>query len=208
MTVSLALFDYIPVTLFLIAAVILQRCLYNKMSKGAFALFSSGTIFVFISGFYKATWKLLYAAGICDFEKLNKGFMPMQSTAFMLAGIAIFALLLAKQETKDEPLYMAAAPALFSGTIIFVLFDCIGIAGFCGGLAVIASKMKKKSAIPFFILSGIGLLGMGYLASRNSDSAMMNWIEEIVNCVAEGSLLTGTLILKKAGLKEFRLLGK
>ena len=63
-------------------------------------------------------------------------------------------------------------------------------------------------AIPFFILSGIGLLGMGYLASRNSDSALMNWIEEIVNCVAQGSLLIGTLILKKAGLREFRLSGR
>jgi hypothetical protein len=36
----------------------------------------------------------------------------------------------------------------------------------------------------------------------------MNWIEEIVNCVAEGSLLTRSLILKKAGLREFRLFGK
>ena len=38
-TVSMALVDYIPVICFAIAAVILLRDLYNKMSKGAFALF-------------------------------------------------------------------------------------------------------------------------------------------------------------------------
>ena len=37
-SVSMALVDFIPVILFAVAAVILMRTLYNKMSKGAFAL--------------------------------------------------------------------------------------------------------------------------------------------------------------------------
>ena len=44
MTVPMALVDYIPVGLFIAAAIILQRDLYNKMSKGAFALFAAGTL--------------------------------------------------------------------------------------------------------------------------------------------------------------------
>ncbi len=35
MTVPMALVDYIPVALFIAAAVLLLRDLYNKMSKGA-----------------------------------------------------------------------------------------------------------------------------------------------------------------------------
>ena len=36
-SVSMALVDYIPVIVFAVATIILQRDLYNKMSKGAFA---------------------------------------------------------------------------------------------------------------------------------------------------------------------------
>ena len=43
-SISMALVDYIPVIFFGIAAVILMRDLYNKMCKGAFALFSAGMI--------------------------------------------------------------------------------------------------------------------------------------------------------------------
>ena len=49
-SVSMALVDYIPVIFFAIASVILMRDLYNKMSKGAFALFAGGTIFVTCAG--------------------------------------------------------------------------------------------------------------------------------------------------------------
>ena len=57
-SVSMALVDYIPVIFFAIASVILLRDLYNKMSKGAFALFSAGVIDVTVAGALKATWKL------------------------------------------------------------------------------------------------------------------------------------------------------
>ena len=40
-SVSMALVDYIPVIFFAVAAVVLMRDLYNKMSKGAFALFAA-----------------------------------------------------------------------------------------------------------------------------------------------------------------------
>lgn len=39
-SVPMALVDFIPVILFTVSAVMLQRDLYNKMSKGAFALFA------------------------------------------------------------------------------------------------------------------------------------------------------------------------
>ena len=46
-SVAMALVDYIPVIFFGAASVILMRDLYNKMSKGAFALFSAGAINIF-----------------------------------------------------------------------------------------------------------------------------------------------------------------
>lgn len=47
----MALVDFIPVILFAISSVILQRDLYNKMSKGAFALFAAGTIDIAAAGY-------------------------------------------------------------------------------------------------------------------------------------------------------------
>ena len=73
-SVPMALVDYIPVAFFAITAVILMRDLYHLMSKGAFAIFSAGLLNVIIAGALKATYKLLYAAGICDFAALNDMF--------------------------------------------------------------------------------------------------------------------------------------
>jgi hypothetical protein len=74
-SVLMGLTDYVPVALFAVSMVLMQRDLYNKMPKYAFACFAAGTINIFIAGFMKATWKLLYAAGLCDFHVLNTMFM-------------------------------------------------------------------------------------------------------------------------------------
>ena len=205
MSVALAVVDFIPVVMFLFSAIFLQRGLYNKLSKGAFALLATGTIMVFIAGLFKAVWKLLYCAGICDFEKLNLSFMPMQGTGFLLAALAIIAMFLVKQETKDEPLYAAAAPAVFSGTMIFVSFMCLGIIAIGSGMSVIAARMKQRKAIPFFIVAIVGMLMMGYLSSKDFANPALNWVAEIVNIIAQGSLLLGLIKLNKAGLVAFRL---
>lgn len=205
MSVSMALVDYIPVFIFLVTSIILQRDLYNKMSKGAFALLCAGTIMVFIAGFFKATWKLLYGAGVCDFYKLSEAMMPMQSTGFFLAAVSLAAMLVAKQENKKEPLLAVAAPAAYSGTMIFVAFMCSGIAVMGACLSIVAAKMKKKGAIPLFILTIIGLLMMGYLSSKDFANPALNWLAEGVNTLAQSAFLAGTLILHKAGLADFKL---
>ena len=132
----MAIVDYIPVLFFIISAIMIQRGLYAIMSKGAFALLSGGTIMVIAAGLMKATWKLLYALGVCDFERLNQCFFPMQSVGFLLAGISVCALLFFPQ--KKETLAAAGAPAVFSGTMVFVALMVLGCLGYCGGLALYA----------------------------------------------------------------------
>lgn len=206
MSVGMALVDYIPVFIFLATAIILQRDLYNKMSKGAFAVFCSGTIMVFTAGFFKATWKLLYGAGICDFYKLSDAMMPMQSTGFFLAAAALVAMIVAKQDTgKTAALSVAAVPALYTGTMIFVAFMCSGIAVMGTVLSIVAAKMKQKKAIPLFIFTIIGLFMMGYLSSKDFEQPILNWMAELVNTLAQSAFLGGTLILHKAGLADFKL---
>lgn len=75
-SIPMAIMDYIPVFFFGITMLILQWSLYASMYKGAYALLAAGTINIFFAGFLKATWKLFYAAGLCDFYLLNDMFLP------------------------------------------------------------------------------------------------------------------------------------
>lgn len=201
-SVSMALVDYIPVIFFAIAAIIFMRDLYNKMSKGAFALFAAGTINITCAGALKATYKLLYAAGICDFEALNAMFFPVQSIGFLLAGIGILAILCHKQSKNS---LLAVAPPLFSGTFVFVGLMVAGLGLMDVGFCIISAKMKKPRFIVFFVLSFVCSLCMGYLSSQDFAEASMNWIAEAVNIVGQGALLLGAVALHKNGLSDFKL---
>jgi len=199
-TVPMALVDYIPVLLFGAAAVLLQRDLYNKMPKYAFACFAAGMINIFIAGFLKATWKLLYALGACDFQALNTMFLPTQSIGFLLAGLGVVLML-----TGRKRRVLAAAPPVFGGTMLFISIMVLGLGAICSGLSVVAVRMKKSSAALLFILSFLCSMGMGYLSSRDATSAAVNWIEQGVNCVGQGAMLLGALTLHRAGLRDYQL---
>ena len=203
-SVSMALMDFIPVLLFGAASVILMRDLYNKMSKGAFALFAAGAIDVTCAGALKALYKLLYAAGVCDFTPLSDMFFPVQSIGFLLAGIGMIAMLCHRQKESGA---LAVAPVVFKGTLIFVSFMILGIGMINASLCVLAKKIKKPGLIVLFVLAFLCMLGMGYLSTRNFENASMNWIAECVNVVGEGLLLLGVLLMHKNGLAALRLHG-
>jgi hypothetical protein len=202
-TISMALVDYIPVICFALASMILLRDLYDKMNKGAFALFAAGTIDVTCAGALKATWKLLYASGACDFQALNAMFFPVQSIGFLLAGVGMIAMLCHRQTPKAASL--AVAPPLFSGTFVFVALMVAGLGLMDVALCMLAVKMKKSRLIAWFAVSFVCSLCMGYLSSQDFAKASMNWIAECVNVVGQGALLVGTYFLHKHNLAGLRL---
>ena len=196
-SVSMALVDYVPVIFFALASVILMRDLYNKMGKGAFALFAAGTIDITCAGALKATYKLLYAAGVCDFEALNAMFVPVQSIGFLLAGIGIMTMLCCK---RSKSTVCAVAPPVFSGTFVFVGLMVAGLGILDAVLCILSVKLKKPALIALFVLSFLCSLCMGYLSSQDFAEASMNWIAEGVNVVGQGALLAGAILLHKNGL--------
>ena len=204
-TVSMALVDYIPVLFFALAAIILLRDLYSKMSKTAFALFAAGVTNVAIAGALKATWKLLYAAGVCDFQALNAMFFPVQSIGFMLAGVGILLMICKKKGSQS---FAAAVPPVFSGTFVFVGLMVAGLGMMDAVLCILAAKLKKPWLIAIFVFSFVCSLCMGYLSSKDFAEASMNWIAEGVNVVGQGTLLVGTYLLHKNGLADLDLGGK
>ena len=200
-SVGMALVDFIPVFLFAVAAIILQRDLYHKMGKGVFALFAAGTIDVILAGFLKALYKLLYALGVCDFQPLTQMFFPVQAIGLLLAGIAVARTAFFKTGKQEALLSVAVVP-LFSGTFIFVSFMVLGLGGMAAGLSKFAVEKKKPLAVVLFVLTFLFYMGMGYLSSKNFTENYMNWVAEGVNLLGQITLLSGTLILHKAWKEE------
>lgn len=199
-SIPMALVDFLPVMFFGYAAALLQRDLYDKMRKSHFALFAAGTINIFAAGFLKATWKLLYAAGICDFQALNSMFLPVQSIGFLLAGLGIALMM-----TTRKKVLLAAAPPVFSGSIVFIMMMVLGLGSICTCLSILAVKMKKKGAMVLFILAFLCSMGMGAMSGQDATQAWVNWTEQSINCVGQVLLMLGVITLDKAGLKEYQI---
>ena len=198
-TIPMALVDYIPVAFFGVSAVLLLRDLYNKMYKGAYALLAAGSINVFMAGFFKATWKLLYAAGICDFTALEEMFMPVNSIGLLLVGLSLIGMLLWKRKSA----VLSVAPPVFASSMPFIMMMVLGLGGLCTGLSIVAAKMKKAPVMVLFILSFVCAMGMGYMSSQDSTQAWVNWVEQSINTVSQLCLMLGVIALHKNGLKNW-----
>ena len=201
-SVTMGLMDFVPVAFFGITAMILLQDLYNKMCKGSYALLAAGAINVFTAGFCKALWKLLYAANICDFQPLEQIFLPLNSLGLLLVGVSLICMLCVK---RKDVVALSAAPAVISGSFVFIMMMVVGLGGICASLSVLAAKMKKKGLIILFILSFFFAMGMGYMSSKDSTLAWVNWVEQSINTVSQLCLMIGVISLHKAGLAEFKL---
>lgn len=200
MTVPMALTDFVPVGLFLASALLLQKDLYGRMSRGAYSLFSAGTLMIFLAGFCKAVWKLLYALSVCDFQPLNSMFFPVQSLGFVLTAAGLVWMLTAKK--KGTTAAFVAVPPVFTGTMVFVAMTVLGTTGLCASLCVLAARIGRKKAILWFALAFVLMLGMGYLSSRDFAQASSHWMAEGTNIAAQGIFLAGVLDLHRNGLGQ------
>ena len=84
-----SIYDLVPIAFFLLAAIILLRALYNKMVKGAYVLFASGSIMIFVAGLLKALHKFLIGAAQIDYVILDKQFTSTQSLGFLLIFLSL-----------------------------------------------------------------------------------------------------------------------
>ena len=203
-TVPMAIVDFIPVVMFFLAACLLLKDLYNKMTKGAYALLATGSIMVLIGGFYKALWKILYALNICDYPLLSESFFPIQGTGFLLVFLALVGMF-TPHNKKNVTLKSVAVVPVLDSSMPFVILQIIGCAGMQFTLFGISLKMKKKNAAVCYIVAFIFMLAMGYLSAKFDDTPGMHWVAQLTNTISQGSLLLGTWILHKAGLAEKKL---
>ena len=198
-TIPMALMDFLPVAFFGITAILLLGDLYNKMTKGVYALFAAGCVNVFLAGFCKALWKLLYAADICDFKALEEMFMPVNSLGLLFVGLSLIFMVCMKKKSA----VLSAGPVAVTSSMPFIMMMVVGLGGMCTVLSILSVKMKKGKAMILFILSFVCAMAMGYMSSQDSTLAWVNWAEQSINCISQGCLMLGALVLHKNGLKNF-----
>lgn len=76
-TLSLALLDYVPVAAFGAAGLVAGQAMGSPV-------FTTGAALSFLAGLLKATWKLVLAVSGRDIRAMNRPFVPMQATGFLL----------------------------------------------------------------------------------------------------------------------------
>lgn len=191
-SVPMALVDFIPVILFIMAIAILDKDLKGKINKISFILFETGAGLVIAAGALKAIYKLIYALNLGNVEWLSNQFFSNQAFGFLLAGIGLVTGVVGHKGRSYA----------FLPTMALVGIMVVGLGAMDAGLCFLANKLKKRSALVCFIVSFFLSLGMGYLSSRDFTQASMNWIAQGINTVGQLLLYVGCRILHKGGLNK------
>ena len=188
--VSLALFDFIPTLAFLTGAFYLVRTGVLCRGKPCGRMVMAGGLLVFLGGFFKATWKLLYTTGVADIQWMSQGQFVLSSIGFL--GLFIAVLYMVRSKQKAAPGGSVLAMAAWKIPFLFVM--TVTSLGAEGILAYMAFKRKAPLAAAGFIVGVLGLLAMGAMASAEQNLSMQ-WIEEGINTLGQLGFMTGCILL-------------
>ena len=202
-SIPMALVDFIPVVLSMISGLIIQKQYHERMSLVDYALLCAGIIMSIVASICKALWKLLYAANIVNFISLNQMFFPMMAIGYSLAGLAMILHYFFNKKDKAVKA-LAVAPPVYTGTFFFVSIMILGLGEFCLGLGLEAIRLGKKKLSLVYVLAYVLLLLMGFMSTRDSSSAIVNWMAEVINLASESLLLWANIQLVKAMTAENR----
>ena len=211
-------YDLVPIVLFLVGAIILQKTLYNKMVKGCYALFAGGTIMVFAAGVLKAFHKIVLGFGV-DYIVLNYQFATTEGIGFLLAFLGLIGMFTIhnKNYTKVQSIGALAIPgaailaaSTFDSTMPFIVVMILGAAGFLGVLIYIAVRLKSVPAIILFSVAIVAMIMMGYLSTKTKGDQGFEWafVQITTNIVYQACFLVGTILLKRKGLGNEDALAK
>lgn len=188
---SLALFDFVPVTLFLVGAFFLVRIAIGMRGTRCARMAMAGALLIFLGGFLKATWKLLYAAEVADVQWMSQIQFVLVAPGFV--ALLITAILMARGEKA------AAAPpvlAMAAWKIPLLAVMTLASMGAQGILTYIAFRRGARLAAAGFILAFLCLVGMGAMAS-GEQSLAKQWIEEGINTAGQFGFAFGSILLHR-----------
>lgn len=187
---SLALFDFIPTIAFLVGAYFLVRITLMLRGSPCGRMAIAGSALVFLGGFLKALWKLLYAANVGDYQWMSQVQFILLAPGFL--ALLVTVILIARVKKKVAVPLMVMAPWKIPLLAIMTLSSM----GLQGILTYMAFQRKNTLAAVGFIIAFLCLVGMGAMASGEQTLARQ-WIEESINSVGELGFMLGAILLHR-----------
>jgi len=191
-SIGLALVDFLPNIAFLVGAFFLVKIAALVKGTRCSRMVMAGAFLIALGGILKATWKLLYAANVGDFQLMSQIQFILVAPGFL--ALLVAAILLARKKESDIKATPLLAMAAWKMPFLFVMTLCS--LGAQGILTYISFKRKAKNAAIGFIIAFMGLLAMGGLASAEQ-SVPMQWIEESINSLGQIGFMFGSILLFK-----------
>jgi len=195
--VSLAILDYLPNLAFLVGGFFLVRIAAMAKGKKCSRMVMAGALLITLGGLLKATWKLLYASGVGDFQTMSQVQFILLAPGFLALAVAV--ILIARKRAKASEIPVAAMAAW---KMPFLLVMTVCSLGAHGILTYISLKRGAKLAAVGFIFAFLGVLMMGGLASTEQ-TLTMQWIEESINSIGQLGFMAGSILL----FKNYKTLG-
>jgi hypothetical protein len=188
---SIAIFDFVPVSLFLIGAYFLVRIAVMQRGTRCGRMVMAGALLIFLGGFLKATWKLLYAAEVADIQWMSQIQFILVAPGFV--ALLVAAILIARGQRKTGGTTLLA---ILPWKIPFLAVMTLASMGANGILTYISFKRGARLAAAGFIVAFLCLVGMGAMAS-GEQSLAKQWIEESINTFGQLGFMVGSILLYK-----------
>lgn len=188
-TLPLALFDFFPITAFVVGGFYLVRISLLLRSSLCSLLTAAGVFLIFLGGFCQASWKLLSLVGISGFSWLGEVQFVLMAPGFLilLGAVQLFAQ---KQKAKLQPSLMALTP--WKMPLLFVM--TLSSTAAYSILIYVSMRYRARLAALGFLIALLFLLGMGAMSS-GEQTMTQQWIEESVNAMGQTSFAIGAFLL-------------
>lgn len=219
-TVSLALADFIPVVLYIIAMLIVTKAMKPHMPAVLNTVLRISTVTVFVTGIIKASAKLLDVTGngISALDSiLDKYYFPSLVTLYFIAGVSVLISLTERSQKKIKTpvkviIYSLLAVVFLKtaagfadtgkNTMTFVMIMMIGNLLFWGCLSFFSFRNRIPAAGVLFIVTFVFLMYMGYMNTKDFSDAKTHWMAESVNITAQIFMVIASVIFGKKLKKQ------
>lgn len=191
---SLALFDFFPTLAFLVGAIFFTRTSRLLRRPGYARMAAAGVTLVFLGGFLKAVWKLLYTTGVADVTWMSE-------IQFVLAAPGFLAMMVVAIAIARQGRALPAAPvmAMAAWKIPFLAVMTLCSMAVNGILTYACFQRGQRATAAAFIVSFLCLVAMGAMASSEQTLARQ-WTEEITNAAAQLAFAIGAFRLHRETL--------
>ncbi len=190
-SLSMAIFDFVPVFGFLTGAIFLSRIFFlpHKRRFGWMMIF--GGMMIFLGGALQASWKLLMCLNIPAFGWMSQGQFVFMAFGYLALFLPTTSLLKRAREAELTPLSAMAA-----WKIPFLMVMTLASLGTYGILVYVALRRRLWVAALGFMLAFLGVILMGGMANQ-VQTIKMQWIEQSINSSANLGFALGSFLLYK-----------